>query len=168
MQLNVCHKAGKHPKSSYTFSIDSLTDESESNFEAVNNNHGITMLEIVMTAALILIFAGLIIPWQISSWKRTSGYTRMTNASHIVEKQIEQRRIIISTNPDSNYLKFKNLTDTTLWDSTLTPPIKFTWNITAAKDPFGNTLDHVRWVKITARWGVNDTLVVRTAIAKNF
>jgi type II secretory pathway pseudopilin PulG len=168
MKINDSHETCKRNEDKCTVSVDLFTQINDAGFEGTNNNSGITMLEIVMAAALILIFAGLIIPWQMSSWKRTSGYTRMTSASRIIEKQIEQRRITISMNPDSNYQKFKTLTDTTLWDSTITPPIKFTWNITPAKDPFGNTLNNVRWVKITARWGVTDTLVVRTAIAKNF
>jgi type II secretory pathway pseudopilin PulG len=129
---------------------------------------GITMLEVVITTILVLIFAGLILPWQVSSWKRTSGYTRTTTACQIIEKQIEQRRILISMNPDLNYTKFRNLADTTLWDSTSKPPIKFYWKIAAAKDRNGVALVNVRKVIITATLGVKDSLVVTTSIAKNF
>lgn len=133
-----------------------------------SNNAGITMLEVVITAALVLVFASLILPWQVSSWKRTSGYTRMTTACQIIEKQIEQRRILISMNPDTNFVKFRNLADTTLWDSTSKPPMKFNWRMSPARDLNGVALVNVRRVTVTATWGIKDSLVVATSIAKNF
>jgi len=134
----------------------------------LKNQRGITMIEIVLTAAIIFIFAGLILPWQMSSWKRTSGYARTTTACQQIERQIEQRRIMISMDPDTNFVRFKNLTDTVIWDSLSKPPIKYMWTMSDAKDRFGDVLANVRSVKITATLSATDSIVVTTTIAKNF
>lgn len=134
----------------------------------MRSEKGITMLEIVFTAAIILTFAGLILPWQLQSWKRTSGYSRTLSACQSIEKQIEQCRILISMDPEVNYAKFAQLKDTTIWDNAANPPIKFIWKMTSAKDKFGAVRPNIRKVQITAFVGPKDSIVVNTAIAKNF
>ena len=134
----------------------------------VENNRGIGLLEILVSAVLIVIFTSQILPWQLSSWKRTSGYNRVVAASRIIERQIEQRRIIINANPDIQYPRFRSMTDTTIRDSCVTPPITCDWHITPARNSSGDTLDNVCRVTIVAHYTTGDSLVVKTSISRNF
>ena len=70
--------------------------------------------------------------------------------------------------PEVNYAKFAQLKDTTIWDNAANPPIKFIWKMTSAKDKFGAVRPNIRKVQITAFVGPKDSIVVNTAIAKNF
>ena len=78
--------------------------------------------------------------------------------------------MIIGMNPDVNYELFKNLSDTTIVDNTVTPPVTVKWVMSDAYDPNDKLIENVRQVDLTASWGSgpNDELKVTTFISRNF
>jgi type II secretory pathway pseudopilin PulG len=135
-----------------------------------HDRKGISILELILTILIISICAGIFLRWQSFSWFRTTSLNRITTAGQVIEKQIEYQRLQIGIDPENNYPKFKNRTDTTIVDNTVKPPITVKWKIAPAKDRNNNNLDNVRLVTLTAKWSNNpgDTLQVITCIAKNF
>lgn len=136
--------------------------------QALHCNKGISLIEILIAVIIIIIFTFQIIPWQISSSKHTCNYNRMVSTCRIIERQIEQQRILINSNPDEQFPAFKNQSNITTWDSTVLPPLKCNWYIEAAQNSFAQSLDNVCWVTIVAHYSTTDSLIVKTAIAKNF
>lgn len=137
----------------------------------VKSTSGFSLIEVALSILIIVISAIVVLMWQKTSWSQTSSTNRLMVAGHIIEKQIEQRRMLIAQNPATNFTAFKSLSTLTIIDSSLTPPIKTEWVMKdTLKDPAGNLLANVRWVQIKASWGSgkNDTLKVVTCIAKNF
>jgi Tfp pilus assembly protein PilV len=138
----------------------------------VKNTSGFTMIEVLLSILIIVTSAIVVLMWQKTSWSQTSSTNRLMVAGQIIEKQIEQRRMLVAQDPTNNFTSFKSLSTLTIIDSSLTPPIQTDWVMKdTLKDPAGNLLANVRWVQIKASWrgcGKNDTLKVVTCIAKNF
>lgn len=136
----------------------------------IKNNRGFTLIEIIIAIVIIVISAVVFLVWQRSTWSRTGNTNRLMAAGQIIEKQIEKRRMVIAEKPLVNYEMFKLLKDTTIIDTSVTPPVTVYWKINPAYSPDGKEVFHVRKVDITASWGSgqNDTLKVTTCIARDF
>jgi Tfp pilus assembly protein PilV len=131
---------------------------------------GLTLMEILMAIVVMTISAGLFIKWQGTTWKQTADANRLRMASFIIEKQIEARRLTITRNPANNFTAFAALTDTTIIDNSVKPPVTVKWVISNAKNPANANIVHVRKVDLIASWGSgkNDSLRVTTCIAQDF
>jgi type II secretory pathway pseudopilin PulG len=141
----------------------------------VKNASGLSLIEVLLSIIIIATSAVVVLMWQKTSWSQTSYTNRLMVAGHVIEKQVEQRRMLIAQNPDQNFLTFKDAfksKDSLIIDNSVTPPIKVLWNIKDTLiDPAGDHLDNVCWVKLRAFWDgarKNDTLQVITCIAKDF
>ncbi|NLE01680.1 MAG: hypothetical protein GX640_17585, partial [Fibrobacter sp.] len=108
--------------------------------------------------------------WQKWTWTNTSDNNRLMIAGHVIEKQVENRRMIIAMDREKNYAAFKSLSDTVIVDNSVSPAVTVEWKITPAYDLNGNEIPNVRTADLTASWGYNkgDTLRVRVSIAKDF
>lgn len=92
-------------------------------------------------------------------------------AGHVIEKQIEQMRMMIAESPDDRYAAFSTgLHDTTIIDTSTHPNVTVLWHKSSLTDPGGSQVMHVTKVDLTASWGsgTNDTLRVTTTISKDF
>jgi prepilin-type N-terminal cleavage/methylation domain-containing protein len=136
----------------------------------VIRRNGLTMLEVLLSIIIIAISAVIFLAWQKTSWYQTNRSNRMMVAGHVIEKQIEQRRMLIAQKPELNYAAFAALAETTITDSTTRPPVTVRWVMSSINDPTGVAVQHVRKVDLTARWGSgsSDSLRVSTCISKDF
>jgi type II secretory pathway pseudopilin PulG len=137
----------------------------------VKDTSGFSLVEVLLAIIIITTSAVAVLMWQKTSWSQTSYTNRLMVAGHVIEKQIEERRMLIAQDPQTNFAAFKALTTLTIVDNSLNPPITVNWEMKdTLKDPAGNLMPNVRWVRIKASWGSGskDTLQVITCIAKNF
>jgi Tfp pilus assembly protein PilV len=138
------------------------------------NKAGLTLIEVLLSVVIIVTSAVAVLMWQKTSWSQTSYTNRLMVAGHVIEKQIEQRRMLIAQNAATNFVAFKSAfvnNDLTIIDSSVTPPIKVRWFVKdTLSDPSGNALSNVVWVRLKANWGsgTKDTLTVYTCISKDF
>jgi prepilin-type N-terminal cleavage/methylation domain-containing protein len=135
---------------------------------------GFTLIEVLLAMIIVMVSATSVLMWQKTSWSQTSSTNRLMVAGHVIEKQIEKRRMTIAENPSANFASFIQNSTMVVIDSSVTPYITVLWTIYAPdslKDPqTGNNLNNVRKVQISAGYGSGsaDTLKVVTAISKNF
>jgi Tfp pilus assembly protein PilV len=133
-----------------------------------------TMVEVLLSMIIIITSAFAVLMWQKTSWSQTRTTNRLMVAGHIIEKQIEQQRMIIAQDPATNFAAFKtNYVNKTVLviDSTVRPYITVKWNVyDTLHDPQGYIIKNVYQAKLAASWGTGqtDTLKVTTCIAKNF
>jgi prepilin-type N-terminal cleavage/methylation domain-containing protein len=134
------------------------------------NPGGFTLMEILITMIVIAISTGSFIWWQRVTWDQTKKSNRTMVAGHIIEKQIEARRLTISQNPTANYAAFKALPETTIVDNSVKPSVKVRWVISPTYDPTGVEIAKVRRVELIASWGSTkaDSLRVVTCISEKF
>jgi prepilin-type N-terminal cleavage/methylation domain-containing protein len=124
---------------------------------------GFSLLEVLMSLAIIAIIAGSIFVLQTNSWKRASKANRTIVAGHMVERQIEAMRMSIENNPKANFPP--------LGGSISENGISLSWQISNAKRPkTGATLTNVSQCDFIASWGSgkDDTLRVTTFLSEMF
>jgi type II secretory pathway pseudopilin PulG len=134
------------------------------------DSRGMTLFEILLSIIVIAISATVFITWQQISWTRTKNNNRLMIAGQIIEKQIEQRRLIIARNPAVEFENFKTMHNTTVVDNSVTPPVSVLWLLSPAFDPNGSEITNVKKVELVATWGSgpDNELRVFTCIAKDF
>jgi hypothetical protein len=127
-------------------------------------------MEILLSIVVMTISAGVFIKWQATTWKQTGETNRLRMAAFICEKQIEMRRLTIFRDPDNNFSAFTDLTDTTIVDNTVKPPVTVNWHISTVLGPDNVAITNVRKVDLKAIWGTGkkDSLLVSTCIARDF
>jgi type II secretory pathway pseudopilin PulG len=142
---------------------------------------GFTLVEVLLAMIIIMVSATSVLMWQKTSWSQTSSTNRLMVAGHIVDKQIEQKRMFIAQNPVANFAAFKAGfvgRDSIIVDNSLSPPISVRWHaydtLTDPRDSLihdkQNNRNVVR-VVLTAWWPgakPGDSLQLDTRIAKNF
>jgi prepilin-type N-terminal cleavage/methylation domain-containing protein len=135
-----------------------------------SQRNGFTLLEMLISLTVIGFAASFLIYAQQSTWKMSGNSNKLSTAAQIIEKQIENRRMVIARDPVNNYARFKALSDTTIIDNSVTPSVKVVWHISAKTDVNGSNIENVRKVILNASWGYNngDSLTVETCIGKNF
>jgi type II secretory pathway pseudopilin PulG len=132
---------------------------------------GLTLIETLLSVLIIVISAVIFLMWQKTSWSRTTTTNRLMVAGHVVQKQIEWRRMAIAQNPLTNFSSFRAMTDTTIVDNSVKPPVTVRWIISdTLHAPNGDHVQNAVRVQLIASWGSgkNDTLKVSTNIAKDF
>lgn len=134
------------------------------------NNKGFSFVELLLAVSVTMITLSVILFGQRTSLKKNASANHLNVATQIIEKQIENRRLKIALNPDVNYPKFKALSDTTIIDSSVKPPVNVKWVMKAETDPRANKIDNVCRVTLFASWGTqkDDSLQVETCVGKNF
>jgi type II secretory pathway pseudopilin PulG len=127
------------------------------------SNLGFSLLEALISLAIIGVIGVLIFSFQTSTWKMVTSSNHTIVAGHMIEKQIESIRMNIDQNPTANF-----------------PPaggwvtgngVTLTWTISPAARPTdGGPLSNVRKCDFIAGWGSgkSDTLTVSTYLAKKF
>jgi|SRR5271157_2402578 prepilin-type N-terminal cleavage/methylation domain-containing protein len=136
---------------------------------------GFTMIEVLLAMIIIATSAVAVLMWQKTSWSQTSSTNRLMVAGQIVEKQIEQQRMIIAQNPVPNFQTFKTTfdnKDVVIVDNSVSPPVSVRWHAyDTLHDPNGHLITDVFKVNLTAWWTgakPTDSLQVETRIAQNF
>lgn len=121
-------------------------------------------MEIILIMVVIGIIAANIMALQNSTWKMNSSSGKLLLAGQMIDRQIEQLRMNIDKDPQSNFPPR---------DSSITENgIHLMWQIVSVTRSVGTpvTIANVRECNFTAGWGANryDTLRVRTFLARNF
>ena len=128
------------------------------------NTKAFTLLEVLVSMALIGIIGVLIFSIQSSSWKRVTSSNRTIVAGHMIERQIELMRMNISRNQDLGFPPVNG--------SIVENGVTLSWQIWTATRPTGVTGSqvHSRQCDFTATWGSgkNDTLKATTYLSKMF
>ena len=127
------------------------------------NAKAFSLLEVLVSMALIGIIGVLVFSIQSSSWKRVTSSNRTLVAGHMIEKQIEAMRMNISRDQNHN---FPPVSDTTVENG-----VSLKWDISdAARPTDGGNLLNVRKCDFTAAWGSGkyDTLKATTYLSKMF
>lgn len=124
---------------------------------------GFTLLEILISLAILLVIGVAAFSIQSSTWKRVVTSTHLTVAGQMIERQIEQLRMNVSVNPnlyfppsDSSYVE---------------NGITLSWTHgTVTRPHSATTLTDVMQYTFTAAWGKKstDSLRVTTCISKLF
>ncbi len=130
-----------------------------------NQRHqsGFALMEILVAMAILGVGFSFILMSDKISWNTTKSSIKMLKAGHLIEKNIEQLRIHISSNPAANFPP----TDTSFTEDGIT----FQRKITTAYSPkTGTALSNIRKLEITTAWGssVNDSLNIQTYISRDF
>jgi prepilin-type N-terminal cleavage/methylation domain-containing protein len=132
-------------------------------FSNLRKKNGFTLMEVLVSMAVIGIMGGMIFAFQTSSWKRSISSNRTLVAGHMIEQKIESMRMLIDRDPITNFPPAGN--------SITENGITLTWVISAAKRPTdGLDLPNVRKCDMIASWGIGkgDSLRVITFLSKMF
>lgn len=124
---------------------------------------GFSVIEVLISLAILGIVALSIFMIQTSTWKGVIFSNRLTVAGQMIERQIEQLRMNIVANPVTNFPPH----DSSYTENSIT----LSWKGTPVQRPVdGAWLDHVRQYTFTAAWGKGkaDTLRVTTCLAQKF
>jgi prepilin-type N-terminal cleavage/methylation domain-containing protein len=124
---------------------------------------GFTLMEVLVSMAIIGIIGMTIFLFQTSSWKRSTGSNRALIAGHLIERQIESLRMNIDRDQADNFPPDGG--------SLFENGVHLIWTISAASRPTdASALDNVRLCDFVASWGKtqNDTLKVTTFLSKMF
>lgn len=128
------------------------------------NAKAFTLLEVLVSMALIGIIGVLIFSIQTSSWKRVTSSNRTLVAGHMIEKQIEAMRMNISRDQNHNFPPVSG--------SVTNNGVTLKWQISDALRPKDSTthLTNVKQCDFTASWGngKSDTLRATTYLSKMF
>jgi len=122
-----------------------------------------TLLEVLISLAIIGVIGILIFSIQFTSWKQVTSSNRCIVAGHMIERQIETMRMTISKDQEHNFPPDDG--------SVVENGVTLSWRIAPALRPTdGSTLTHVRKCDLIALWGSgkNDTLRVTTYLSKMF
>lgn len=130
------------------------------------NHSGFTLVEVLITIAVVGVIALNLMMFQTSSWKRTASSNKLLVAGQMIEKQVEYIRMNIDADPYINFPPHDS--------SIIENGITLRWSFSSAYRPKGplprGPLTNVRKCTLTASWGntKNDSLVVNTYIARFF
>lgn len=127
-----------------------------------------TLVEVLIAAAIIAIGAISFLMFQKTSWMQTSKTNRYLLAGQVIQKHIEAKRMWIASDPVINYNTFKTSGTLTETDNSTTPTVTITYSIyDTLHAPDGTTMNSCQ-VDVRAFWGTFDTLKVTTRFARNF
>jgi prepilin-type N-terminal cleavage/methylation domain-containing protein len=130
---------------------------------ARSKKNAFTLVEVLMSIAVIGIITIVVFAFQTSSWKRSILSNRTIVASHMIERQVESIRMTVDRDPHLNFPP-KN-------DSITENGVTLRWIISPANRPTdGQNLPNVRKCDLVAWWGKSkgDTLKVTTYLSKMF
>jgi Tfp pilus assembly protein PilV len=141
----------------------------------VKNISGLSLIEVLLSMIIIVVSAIAVLSWQNSSWAQTKTTNRLMVAGHIVDKQVENQRMIIARDPPDSFPVFKTRfdnNDVTIIDSSVSPFVSVKWHgYDTLHDPHGHLITDVLQIKLTAWWAgckVSDSLKLETRISQNF
>jgi prepilin-type N-terminal cleavage/methylation domain-containing protein len=126
------------------------------------NEKAFSLLEVLFSMVIIGIIGVLIFSIQSSSWRRVMSSNRTLVAGHMIERQIESMRMIISRDQEHNFPPVSG--------STVENGVTLNWLISTATRPTGGSQDNSRQCDFTASWGLgkNDTMKATTYLSKMF
>jgi len=130
-------------------------------------HNGFTMVEILVAIVIIAISGTTFLMLQRNTWFGTMNSNKILQAGQIIERQIEDKRMQIASNPGNFASVISAMNNVTVQDSN---KIDVVWKVSSAYDKSGVSITNVRTVELRAKSrSANDTLVlVTTCISKNF
>ncbi len=132
----------------------------------MHNSRAFSMVEVLVSMAVLGIIAVSIFAFQTSSWKRSTNSNRTIVAGHMIERQIEVMRMNIDQDPVANFPAVGATKTIEENGITLMYLVSDAYRPSDGSGP----LDRVRKCDFVASWGKakSDSLKVTTFLSKMF